>query len=105
MFQTLHHCNLCLCDWQGSDADSNTSSIEVVEQEAEDEVELGHSNPVSRDTSPECIELEQLMKVAGEQILNVFMHYIKQGKGVGARLCFNFILYPRCFWKTEIYHT
>ena len=77
-----------MCDWQGSDADSNTSSIEVVEQEAEDEVELGHSNPVSRDTSPECIELEQLMKVAGEKKRECFHVLYKAREGGGGMLVF-----------------
>ncbi|KAK7496092.1 hypothetical protein BaRGS_00012793 [Batillaria attramentaria] len=53
---------------EGSDVDSTASSIEVmgVEEERQD-IENGpgnHSNPSSRDSSPECIELEQLMKAA-----------------------------------------
>ncbi|XP_076443384.1 uncharacterized protein LOC143281952 [Babylonia areolata] len=47
---------------EGSDADSNTSSIEVVGRDREVEEDVGQLDFASRESSPECIELEQLMK-------------------------------------------
>ncbi|KAL8590690.1 hypothetical protein ACOMHN_062753 [Nucella lapillus] len=49
---------------EGSDADSNTSSIEVVGRETGEEEDGGRGDLASRESSPECIELDQLMKTA-----------------------------------------
>ncbi|KAK7116372.1 titin homolog [Littorina saxatilis] len=54
---------------ESSDVESNTSSIEVVGREVEtEEEELGHSVPDQRETSPECFELEQLMRKADADV-------------------------------------
>lgn len=55
---------------QGSDVDSNTSSIEVMGTEDGETTAVHHEISCSEST-PECIELEQLMHAAGLFILRI----------------------------------